>query len=198
MVLNCKNIILLVSTALIFSCAGNNNKRKGIKFENITHRNIFGAEIGQIDSSDWRFDDKWTRMENGLFTDAIYHKSCSPNIYYRILAYPNPFKDLLVIHFYKDERTLIKMGLFDLQENLIFRYRIVDADFKIVSAKDSAINNNRSVFFKEYLTDKLYNQDSIYPGKEILSDSIFRIYFQLIDTEKECVYRGHGDIVIKK
>ena len=190
--------VLPVIAVLIFSCAGNDNNRGRIKFENITHRNIFSAEIGQTDTSDWTFTDKWTEKENQLFENTVINKTCSPNIYYRILAYPNPFVNLLVIRFYKDERTLIKMGLFDLQENLIFKYRIVDKDFRIVASKDSAISNDNSVFFKEPLNEKLYSYDSTYSGEKILSDTIFRVYYQLVDSDKQCVYRGHGDIIIRQ
>ncbi len=198
MTLKYANIILSGILVLLISCVQKSNTPDSIKFENITRLNIFGAEIGEIDTSDWGFDDTWTNKENSLFSDSMFTKSCRHNVYYGILGYPNPCKGLFVVHFYKDERTLIKMGIFDLQEKLVFKYRIVDKYFRIMTSVDSVLNNSYSFNFRQYLPDIIYNQDSVPDNKQMPADSVFRVYYQLLDINNECIYKGHGDIIIKK
>ncbi|UKN01418.1 hypothetical protein K6119_16965 [Paracrocinitomix mangrovi] len=78
-------LVLIVLTAMQLSSC----KKSKTKFTDITETDSFGTTIGNIDDTDWKSREEWTRKEKKLFSDFdSYDFDCGSE--FGIVAYPNP------------------------------------------------------------------------------------------------------------
>lgn len=164
--------VILISTLICFeSCKKDteNNENKTIIFDGITTTDNTGFLTGFYDSTDWSKDDNWVDIEKELFTDFNkFNYECLMDSLVEIIAYPNPFDDMVIIHIDGDSTTRID-------------YRIVNKEFGIIVSQDSIYNTQIAFTFKDTDTQP---------------DEIFRVYYRIV-VENDCAFIGHGDIQIK-
>jgi len=141
------NLVSLFLLVILFSCTKENSDSSAnaiIYFSGITKRDIQGTLMTSPDTTDWRFDDKWTSKEENLFSlkNQVSNQECTASI----IVYPNPFQELLIIQ------------LSQIPSSSRLEIRLVNKDFKIIVASDSIVG---SVMLKppdisEYDTLRLY------------------------------------------
>lgn len=170
-----KNVFIVLVLLLAFSC----EKDKESGFSGITERDIEGVLNGNVDDTDWRFDDVWNAKEESLFNEVnfITEKSSQAesdnppaNVYKQCVAYPNPATSVF---------------MFDMNSNAdTVRFVIVDENFKIILA-------HKSLFGTDSWGISTSDQNSFKSG------NIYRIYYKL-DYQGGTVEKGHGDVMIKR
>jgi len=79
-------------------------------FKEYTYTDNNGSMTGQIDKTDWNFNDEWTKQEENLF-DTNYDLGCKIYNNYNIIAYPNPNSGYFNLEFNADSLTNIEIVL---------------------------------------------------------------------------------------
>ena len=120
-----KIVWIVMSVLILWGCKKEkaNNEDVKIAFTGVTMVDEDGNLINQLDSADWRMDDKWVNKEAGLFS-SHYGTSCTPDYNYQILSYPNPTYGVFYLHFNKKSSTHIE-------------FRLVDKSFRTLLQNDS-------------------------------------------------------------
>jgi hypothetical protein len=163
-----KLFITFFALLQLISCKEENESKP--EFTGITLINIIGENMGFTDTTDWRMDDKFTKLEMGLFDtlDFSQQGKMKPefgisNKSIGIMAFcPNP--------------TTVEGTFFIYQENIIVNLEIVDNDFnKLISYRGA---EKRSISFDFHSFD---------PG-------IYRAYYVIQDLQFNIIGLGHGDI----
>lgn len=143
-----KNILISVAfiVSLIACSKDKEDAKKDSKiiFKGITMLDEMGNPLSNPDTTDWRFDDKWTTEEEDLF--AVKNAGSNQKCLTQIIFYPNPFQDLSIIH------------LNNFPNSSRMSIRLVNKDFKILLKKDSIYG---SIYFSprdvsSYDTLRLY------------------------------------------
>jgi hypothetical protein len=158
----------------IFSCEKENDST----FSGITVRDSYGNSSGNIDGTDWKFDDVWNEKEEKLFDSSIETTTTS-NIFNDVppidhiidskcIAYPNPAKENLVLKFESDADRI--------------KFVLVDFNYDIILSSES---NGGNATWILNLTDR----------NIIKLNTLYRVYYKLYYTDNEAE-RGHGDIMM--
>jgi hypothetical protein len=160
--------ITIFAILQFISCKKDNESKP--EFEGITLTDEQGSYMGFIDPTDWRTDDKFTKLEMQLFDTLNFNKikpakSASGIINKSIgtiIFYPNPTSDF---------------GTFNIDlENFIINLEIVDIDFnKLISFRGT---DKGSISFTFH---------SFNPG-------IYRAYYVIQDLQFNIIGLGHGDV----
>lgn len=159
-------------TCFLFSC-GKASKFAG-GFSKFTPTNTNGENVGTIDPTDWRLDDKFTKAENALFDDSLVNKGQCVLGSNRVVVYPNANNGNFFFSF-------DQLSVFNLVEDLHFV--VLNQNFQTI--KTGTININQS------LGTVIIDCSSLVNNGDFL-----RIYYIL--RNNSCSYRGHGDIKIIK
>lgn len=170
-----KSVVIFFVLFLALSC----EKDKESGFSGITERDIEGVLNGNVDDTDWRFDDVWNAKEESLFNEVnfITEKSSQAeadnppaNVYTQCVAYPNPATSMFMFNLDSDADT--------------FRFVIVDKNYEIILA-------HKSLFGPCLWSISTSDESSFKSGK------IYRIYYKL-NYQSGIVEKGHGDVLIKR
>jgi hypothetical protein len=170
-----QGFILILLFFLMASC----EKEKGvIEISGFTFCDENGDYIGEIDTTDWRLDDKWSEQIENLFKESSFKSGQDEYNQFKGIvlgekdvypAYPNPFKDIFIFSVVKQDTS----GRIEII--------IVDDD----------LNIKQSLGF-DFEADKInvaFNTSAIgYKSKHA-----YRIYYKLTYSNSVC-NRGHGDI----
>ncbi|HEY3369254.1 MAG TPA: hypothetical protein VGK10_00320 [Prolixibacteraceae bacterium] len=167
------NVIFIVSLLACNKSKENLPADSKIYFKGITKMDDMGYSLSSPDTTDWRFDDKWTAKEEALFTTTTFN---TPTIKYstRIILYPNPFQ------------SIFRINLNNMPDSSYLAIRLVDKDFNIILKKDSIV-----------LSINLCPQ--VISGNDTMLISGYdtlRLYYKMID-HLNYEFKGHGDILIK-
>jgi hypothetical protein len=120
-----KNILLsVILIASLIACQKENKDSDKIYFTGITKRDAMGNLISNLDTSDWRLDNKWVKKEDDLFS-IKYSSSSNQTFTTSVGVYPNPFQDIFCI------------SLYPIPKKSRLAVRLVNKDFKILFKNDS-------------------------------------------------------------
>ncbi len=142
-----------------------------IPFTGVSLMDENGSPLASGDPTDWRIDDVWFPKEKALFPASAGLKNCPASS--SIEAYPcmpNP------------------------GSRLYFGYRLPDSmelSLCIVDRNFSTLYRQDAIQFGLGYNAVILNLDSI-----PLRDTV-RIYYQLQRRNATCVFRGHGDVILK-
>lgn len=170
-----KSVVFFFVLFLAFSC----EKDKEPGFSGITERDIEGVLNGNVDDTDWRFDDVWNAKEESLFNEDNFitenssqAESDNPpaNVYKQCVAYPNPATSAFNLRIDTGADTV--------------RFVIVDKNYGIIHAKK----------ISEGIMVWMFDVSS---QSEFSSNSVYRVYYKL-DYLDGTVEKGHGDVMIKR
>ena len=128
-----KNILIsIILTAGLTACVKENKDAVSDKiyFKGITKRNDMGELISN-DTSDCRFDDKWSTKEDNLF--SVKYKSSDQKCTTVIGLYPNPIQDIFRLYLTNPAQSRLSV-------------RLVNKDFKVIFKNDSIFNSQSSTF----------------------------------------------------
>jgi hypothetical protein len=169
-----KNALIIWTLLLVLSC----EKDSGSVFSGITELDEEGVLIGNIDLTDWRFDDVWNEREEALFSNANFKSAKNITVQKDIIsdsqagsisrAFPNPAKSVL--------------------------------NFKIESSADSIefviLGNNYNVIYSgKVVGGNLLWSLNVADRNKFSANTIYRIYYKL-DHLNDNDEKGHGDIKI--
>ena len=166
-------LIILFPALLIISC-----KKDYIVaplFTGITVTDINAMSIGFIDTTDWNRRDTWQSYERALFPSTPNLSSlCLPDpIYNSSGAYPNPCENIGNVTLRIPPTSLVSI-------------RVVDLQFKIFLSIDNVKPDNQG-----------YVNQSIGFSQLGINDQMVRVYYVITDSSKNCVFKGHGDILVQ-
>lgn len=144
-------------------------------FSGITVTDINAQPTGFVDTTDWNLTDTWANFELALFPGiANLANLCAVDPTYNLpIAFPNPCTRLGNIGFNIPASSLISLRVIDLSLNTIY---VLDN-----LAPDSGGYANTTIDFSQL-------------G---VSNEIVRVYYVITDSTKNCVYKGHGDILVQ-
>ena len=133
-----KIILYIILLASMSACKKENNEinTDKIYFSGITRADEEGNLMSAPDTSDWRFDEKWTTLEENLF-DTKYSgsdKKCAA----RISIYPNPVHKIFCLNLENMDEGRLEIRLVDKDFNIIFRY---DSIYGTINISPSEINS---------------------------------------------------------
>jgi hypothetical protein len=122
-----KNILVsAVFLASLIACSKDNKNEttdSKIYFNGISKTDAMGNLLSNPDTTDWRFDDKWTTKEEDLF--IIKNNISSQKSLTKIFLYPNPFQDIF------------RINLSNKPNSSRLAIRLVSKDFKVILKNDS-------------------------------------------------------------
>ena len=164
------NYLFVILILFIFcSCKKDKSSDTLITITGITETDEVANNIGNVDTTDWKFIDTWSIYEENLFRKSITSSKATertrPNSSVVVIGYPNPAKTFIFF-------------AFQLDSSMYFDTRIVDNNLKIKFQRDS-INGGITM------------DNSIFSNNEL-----YRIYYKIYSNGK--VYRGHGDFIFLK
>ena len=143
-----KNILIsAVFIVSLIACSKDKEDAKKdskIIFKGITMMDEMGNSLSNPDTTDWRFDDKWTTEEEDLF--AVKNANSNQKCLTTIILYPNPFQDVF------------RINLNNFPNSSRMSVRLVNKDFKVLLKNDSIYG---SIYFwpsdvSSYDTLRLY------------------------------------------
>ncbi len=160
--------ITIFAILQFISCKKDNESKP--EFEGITLTDEQGSYMGFIDPTDWRTDDKFTKLEMQLFDTLNFNKIKQSGSASGITN-----KSIGTIIFYPNPTT--NFGPFNLDlENFIIILEVVDKDFnKLISYRGV---DKKSIAFTFH---------SFNPG-------IYRAYYVIQDIQFNIIGLGHGDV----
>jgi hypothetical protein len=163
-----KIFIALFALLQFISCKKDNESKP--EFKGITLTDEQGSFMGFIDPTDWRTDDKFTKLEMQLFDTLNFNKvnqakSASGIINKSIgtiIFYPNPTTDF---------------GTLDIDhDNFILNMVMVDGEFNKVISYRATDRRSIAISFHSFNT------------------GIYRVYYVLQDLQFNIIGLGHGDV----
>ncbi|HEY4786815.1 MAG TPA: hypothetical protein VIH57_12240 [Bacteroidales bacterium] len=158
-------LLLLSITLSCLNCTKDNGSKGLITISGITERDDSANNAGNIDTTDWKFNDKWSLTEENLFkinnSNTVATETAKPNATVVTAGYPNPAKTMICL-------------AFQLESNMYYDLRIVDNNLNIKVQFDSVTYSFITI------------NDSQFAGNEL-----YRAYYKIYSGNK--VYRGHGD-----
>jgi len=170
-----RNLKLVVLTFLFsISCEKENESI----FTGITERDYEGYLVGNVDETDWRFDDVWIEKEENLFDSSNFKTTqgtaeSDPNI--------------------PDLGEVSSSAVFPNPANSVF-------NFMINSTADRTnfvlVNRNYDIILaKRQNGGNIHWQINVSDHNKFKVNDIYRIYYKL-EYAVDSVERGHGDIKI--
>lgn len=164
-------ILISLFVLFLYNCKDDNKNENTdlIKISGITEVDINRQLVGSFDTTDWRLDDKWSSIEENLFSKKTVSGKKSvigvlPISYFKVNAYPNPFTSYIMFDF-------------GLNSNSFCDLRIVDSKLNIILSCDSIRNKIELDLSSAKYKNKMYR-------------SYYKIFYN------NTIYRGHGDIKI--
>jgi hypothetical protein len=153
---------------LFISCKKDNESKP--QFEGITLTDVQGSYMGFIDPTDWRTDDKFTKLEMQLFDTLNFNKIKQSG-----LASGITNKSIGTIIFYPNPTT--DFGTLDIDhDNFILNMVMVDGDFNKLISYRATDRRSISISFHSFNT------------------GIYRVYYVLQDLQFNIIGLGHGDV----
>lgn len=171
-------LISIIYVVVLLACKEENENASidtKIHFKGITKIDEEGYLTAPPDTTDWRFDDRWTAKEEALF--PTHNQPLNLDCSAQIILYPNPFQDLFRINLQK------------MPQSSRLSIRLVDKDFNVLMKKDSIV---RSITLIPYV---IVGKDTL--GLATAGYDTLRIYYKLIDALNN-EFKGHGDVLIKR
>jgi hypothetical protein len=152
-----------------------NNTINTIDVSKYSTTDVVGNSLGQIDNTDWTFDNTWTAAENALMqsptpTQLLNTENATISLY---PSYPNPLVEQFVLSFSTTKSTLLQLVVTDSLLNV-----------KMRNFRTTNIGSNSITFLlaaNEYTNNKNYR---LYYGFYSLSGGLF--------------YKGHGDVAVRR
>lgn len=163
-----KVLIFLALTSFLSACEKEEEDDQP-KFTGITERDGNGASIGNVDPTDWNFDDNWDQETKDLFyslPQINYDCEKVDSALATTGGYPNPASAYMRLEFME-------------ADDYILDVRVVNEDMDILLSLDSVENKNMII-----------NVDLDPSG----DDNIYRAFYRLWDAD--CAYTGHGDFKV--
>lgn len=115
--------LAVILALLLTACKKDKDRESKIYFTGIVSVDQNGNLISRDDSTDWRFNDVWTKQESNLFTQN-YTSNCTTALQQGITAYPNPSNGYIRLYFIKADNTKVA-------------FRLVDENFKVLVSNDT-------------------------------------------------------------
>jgi hypothetical protein len=144
-------------------------------FSGITSRDTQAQPMGVADNNDWRLDNIWQTIESDLFPNLNSSTTLctSSSLFNNVAAYPNPVND--IGSFSIKAPTTAKLS-----------FRVVDQSFSVLLSRDNLSPNNNGYFDLSFSFNQLGIQNQM-----------VRMYYFIEDSNQNCVFRGHGDILVR-
>jgi hypothetical protein len=141
----------------------------------ITSTDENGDLTGEVDSSDWRFDDTWNEKEFALFNfgDTVSKWGMGKATALSAIAAPNPASSVIMFTFRADQPTLLKIAVTDEYLNVIYTKAVR-------LEKYSNVDPNIG------LGIDVRNSKFTHPG-------FYRIYYAFYSQDGILYKKGHGD-----
>ncbi len=142
---------------------------EAIYFSGLTTVDETGVSLGQTDTTDWRLNDVWTDKEKALFpANTLLTCILKEDSLDGVYLYPNPCKAVFAAGFRTSSGTS-------------WHFRWVDEDFKVLKEYDW---ENPPAGLNTFII-----QTNTFPKDTI------RMYYEVL--QGNCIFRGHGDILIE-
>ncbi len=131
--------------------------------------------MGQVDSTDWAFDNAWTSSENALMQTPTSAQLLNTEnaVVTMYPSYPNPLFDIAGLAFNTSKPALLQMVVTD---------NLLTVKFRKFITTNSGINNLQIMFAtNDYTNNKNY-----------------RLYYGFYSANGGLFYKGHGDLAIRR
>ncbi len=162
-----KSLLALPAVALFLIAGCQKPEYDTTDFTKITSRGIDGIPLGEVDPTDWRKSEEWTKREQKLFIDydKFEHEN-DPSLPAEYFLFPNPTDGIATFQCYSGPDAYVNI-------------RVVDEDFKTI-VKSNKIG---------------WGSVGLDLSSPTLKKSHVRLYYMVI-RDNTCIAKGHGDIRI--
>lgn len=151
-----KFFILFIFLIPICACIEDDNDENKIEFTGISEYNEDGAVNGELDNTDWNFNDEWEEQEQNLFGDLSLDICTYDESSFSIMAFPNPCTDKVNLNVLLPFNTSIMI-------------KLVDKDFNVIYENDEVVSSRLQISM-DYFD---------------LENEIVRVYYKMIGESCE-------------
>jgi hypothetical protein len=173
--------LLLISFLLNLGCKKStadvvqNVVNTSIDVSKYTSTDVVGNSLGQIDNTDWTFDNTWTAAENALMQSPTPTQLLNTENAIILLypSYPNPLVEQFVLSFSTTKSTLLQLVVTDSLLNV-----------KMRNFKTTNVGSNSIAF--------------LLAANEFANNKNYRLYYGFYSLAAGLYYKGHGDLAVRR